>query len=387
MMTVRPASHIHRLLLLLSAAGEFPARSLRLLGSERSYESLVHRLESVQQFRAVDGTDLGSYKLLNVSGRRERRTIRFYKGGLPLLNALDPAAFGYYMATTGGHRFSGSDAHVQRNHRVAEALAMCMAAGVESCPYRLPPLQKQDIRRTIPTSPSFYLAREIKRLDQAAELNKTIFTRLAGALFCPDACYPVYNTRGAAMKWSGMGEFKTAHHLVEVARMNAGLDRADHALLLGERMDVALQTLLESDRSRRLELRFDRIYPHVHFIPMDGQGVRQLKILTLPNWHEQMLSAIFPPELRLPGPGSMECDARRGDTLIFSHLDGDIARLIRLRQTLEYAAPPFEVLCYPWQVVFLREYLGGVGQVRLREVTMDALEEALGVAPPKEVLP
>lgn len=377
-MTVRPASHIHRLLLLLSAAGEFPTRSLHLLGSERSYSALVHRLESVQQFRAADGTDLGSYKLLTVSGRRERRTIRLYKGGLPLLNALEPAALSYYLSATGGHRFSGSDAHVQRNHRVAESLAMCMAAGVECCPYRLPPLQKQDIRHTILTSPSFYLARDVKRLDQATELNKTIFTRLTGALFSPGICYAVYNTRGAAMKWSGMGEFKTANHLVEVARMNAGLDRVDHALLLGERMDVAFQTLLESDQSRRLELRFDCIYPHVHFIPMSDDGIRLLKLLTLPDWHEQMLSAIFPAELRLPGPGTIECDARRDGILILSHLDGDIARLVRLRQGLEYSKAPFEVLCYSWQTSFLREYLGG--RVQLRELAMDALEEVLGAA-------
>lgn len=377
-MTLRPASHIHRLLLLLSAAGEFPAHSLHLLGSERSYDALVHRLETVQQFRAADGTDLGAYKLLTVSGRRERRTIRLYKGGLPLLNALDPAALSYYLAATGGHRFSGSDAHVQRNHRVAESLAVCMAAGVESCPYRLPPLQKQDIRHIIPTSPSFYLARDVKRLDEAAELNKTIFTRLTGALFSPGTCYAVYNTRGAAMKWSGMGEFKTAHHLVEVARMNAGLDRVDHALLLGERMDIALQTLLASDQSHRLELRFDRIYPHVHFIPMDAQGIHLLKLLTLPNWRERMLSAIFPAELRLAGPCTIECDARRGDMLILSHLDGDIARLVRLRQALEYSEVPFEVLCYSWQAAFLHEYLGG--RVRLREIAMDALEEVLGAA-------
>lgn len=30
-----------------------------------------------------------------------------------------------------------------------------------------------------------------------------------------------------------MGEFKTANHLTEVARMNAGVDRVDRALLLG----------------------------------------------------------------------------------------------------------------------------------------------------------
>ena len=379
MITVRPGSHVYRLLLFLAATGEYPAHSLRLLGSERSYESLVHRLEDVQSFRTGDGTDLGSYKLLNVSGRRDRRTIRLFKNALPLLNALHPAALNCYLSNTGGHRFSGSDAHVQRNHRVAESMAICLGAGVEVRSYMLPPLQKRDILKTVPASPSFYVARELKRLDQAAELNKTIFTRLTGALFAPGVCYAVYNTRGAAMKWSGMGEFKTAQHLTEVARMNAGLGRVERALLLGERMEVALQTLMESDTSKRMELRFDRIYPHIHFIPMDEQGIRLLKILTLPDWHEQMLSAVFPAELRVPGPGVIEYDALREGTFILSHLDGDIARLVRLRQALECSDTPFEVLCFPWQADFLHQYLGG--RVRLREIAMDALEDALGLPP------
>ena len=37
----------------------------------------------------------------------------------------------------------------------------------------------------------------------------------------------------------------------------------------------------------------------------------------------------------------------------------------------------FEVLCFPWQSGFLHEYLGR--RVELREITLDALEEALGL--------
>ena len=76
MVTLRPGSHVWRLLTVLSAAGEFPAQSLHLLGSGRTLEKLVHRLESPQEVRSLDGAVLGSYKLLTVSGRREKRTIR-----------------------------------------------------------------------------------------------------------------------------------------------------------------------------------------------------------------------------------------------------------------------------------------------------------------------
>lgn len=315
--------------------------------------------------------------MLTVSGKRDKRTIRLYKNALPLLQALHPAALEQYLTLSGGHRFSGSDAHIQRNHRVAETLAVCLEAGIEFRPYILPTLQKQRIAQIVPALPAFYIARSLKRLD-STEMNKTIFTRLTGALFAYETCWAVYNTRGAVMKWSGMGEFKTAQHLAELARTNAGLPRADHALLLGESMDVALRTMEESDKSRRMELRFDRIYPHVHFIPLNRQGIRLLKILTLPNWNEQLLSAVFPSEWRATDPGLLEHDAQRDGAFILSYLDGDLARLLRLRQALEHSYVPCEVVCFPWQTEFVRAYLGG--RVALREVDMDALEAALGLA-------
>lgn len=67
------------------------------------------------------------------------------------------------------------------------------------------------------------------------------------------------------MKWNGMGEFKALHSLTELARMNAGVQSIDSAILLGESYDTALTTLLESDKNRRLELRFDGIYRHIYF--------------------------------------------------------------------------------------------------------------------------
>ena len=212
MITLRPGSHVYRLLLLLAIAGEYPMRSLHLLGSSRTLEDLVHRLEHVQDFRTSTGADLGSCKMITTSGRGERRTIRLYKSALPLLQTLHPAALAHYLDITRNHRFSGSAEHIERNHRVAETVAMCLVADVE-------------------TRPFLYTAKSVKRLDHA-EMNKTIFTRLTGALFSPGYCYAVYNTRNAVMKWSGMGEFKTARHLEELSRMNAGPARADHALLL-----------------------------------------------------------------------------------------------------------------------------------------------------------
>lgn len=72
----------------------------------------------------------------------------------------------------------------------------------------------------------------------------------------------------------------------------------------------------------------------------------------------------------------MEYDAQNGNTLILSHLDGDIARLVRVRQALEHSKVPYEIMCFPWQCPFLHGYIGPRAQ--LREISMTDLEAALG---------
>ena len=377
MITIRSGSYVHQLLTLLSVAGEYPTSSLNILGNERVVKALVHRLESVQDVRKENETTVYSTKLLTVSGSRETRTVRLYKGALPILNELHPDALGYYLYSFHDHKFSGDEYHMWRNHRVGEALAMGMMAGIEIRGYVLPKLQMTEIRRTVPNHPSFYIARDFKKLD-TAEFNKTMFTRIVGAIFYPGGVYAVYNTREAVMKWSGLGEFKAAQHLLDLSRMNAGINEVSSALLFGKSHDIVLKTLIESDRSRRLELRFDRIYPHVHFLPLDQNGVRLLRILTLPDWNEKLLSALFAPEMRPQGYGFMEYDAYWENRYIYSHLDSDIARLIRFRQALETQKNGrFEVICFPWQAGFLREYLGE--RVTLKQIEMASLEAALGI--------
>lgn len=134
--------------------------------------------------------------------------------------------------------------------------------------------------------PSFYLAKSLKQVG-GIEQNKTMFTRMVGAIFTPGAVYAVYNTRGAVMKWSGMGEFKALQNLIEIGRLNAGNVKTDAAILFGQSDEIALGTLIESDKSRRMELRFDSIYRHVHFVPMNDFGIKLLRLLSLPDWDEK----------------------------------------------------------------------------------------------------
>ena len=374
MVHFRPGSQAWQLITLLSVVGEFPFGSLSLLGSERVYKALVSRLTAVQTFRHFQSGAEITCKLLTVSGKGASKTIRLYKGALPILDWVHPGAYGYYMEAFWNHRFPGDAAHRERNHRVAETAAICMRAGIEPRPYLLPRLQNETRLSVMSSQVALYLAKDLKRIGQT-EMNKTMFTRMTGVIFSSGSCYAVYNTREAVMKWSGMGEFKALHSLTEIVRLNAGISQVNAAVLFGQSEEVALKTLLESDRSRRMDFRFDSIYAHIYFVPMDANGVRQLRILTSPDWNARLLDLLFEPEARSYGRGLFEYDACVDGVYVLSHLDGDLARLIRFREAIECQTGSFEVLCFPYQAGFLRVYIGQLAGIKT--IGMELVEAEL----------
>lgn len=368
-------SHVHRLVTVLSFVGEYPAHSLHLLGKERVMKELVHRLTVTQTFRNDETGEEHTCCLLTVTGKGREKSVRFYKAGLAILGWVHPDAYDYYMRSFWNHRFPGDKAHRERHHRVAEAAVLCMRAGLEVRPYMLPQLQNRGLYQVVPENPVFYLAKDIKRVGET-EMNKTMFTRMTGAVFSPGGCYAVYNTRASAMKWSGMGEFKALHSLMEIGRMNAGVSEVESAVLLGESGEVALKTLLASEESKRLEFRFDGIYRHIYFIAMNETGIRQLKLLMLSDWKEKMQEALFDEENLAFDKGIFEYDAFVDGVYVFSHLDSDLARLIRFKEAVTGGDGRYEVVCYPHQLRFLKEYLGG--RVGYKTIGMELLEAALG---------
>ena len=376
MLTLRPGSQAFLLVSLLAVTGEFPLRSLHLLGSERVLRELVRRGSGRQVIRNSDGCAQVDTRLFQISGRGRDKSLRLYKGALSVLDWLHPAAYRYYMDSFYGHHFPGDSAHRERNHRVAEAAAMLMRSGVEIRPYLLPALQTESIRQTVTGRHAFYFARDLKKL-RAGEQNKTMFTRTVGALLSTGSCYAVYNTRASAMKWNGLGEFKALHSLNELARMNAGTG-TDSAILFGASEETVLSALAASAHPNRPEFRFDRIYPHIHFVPLDSFGARMLKLLLTPDRNRKMLSALFDPEDRVKNEmGLTERDAVVGGVSVLSHFDGDIARLMRFREAAELYGDKYEVLCFPEQAGFVTEYMGALAAVRT--ITLDEIEETMGL--------
>ena len=376
MVQFRPGSHVSKLVALLSFVGEFPFLSLGLLGSERVYKALVVKLCAPEVFRNTQTGNELSCRLFTVTGSGRTKTVRLYKRALPILEWVHPGAYQYYMDSFWKHHFPGDMQHLDRNHRVAETAAVCMQAGIELRPYLLPKLQNEAISSVVPKKPSMYLARDIKKVS-GSETNKTAFTRMTGAAFYPGGCYGVYNTRDAAMKWNGMGEVKTVYYLTELARLNAGVQTVDSTILFGASEEIALQSFSEKSAGQRKIVQPDAAYQHIHFVPLNKMGIRQMRILTVPNWKERILDALFLPETRSYGIGRFEYDACVEGGYVFSHLDGDLNRLIRFKEAIEHIPGPFEVLCFPHQVEFLREYLEG--RAVIKTIELEAIEEALEI--------
>lgn len=374
MIHFRPGSHAYDIVSVIGITGEFPYRSVRLFGNARTYKVLIGRLCEVQTFRDYNSGDEMTCRLLTVTGKSFGKTVRLYKAAIPILRWISPYAEENYLSASWNHGFPGDISHTERNHRVAEAAIMCIRAGIKSRPYELPKLQNEVIKRMEFNQPSFYFAKSLKHIGQT-EMNKTMFTRIAGAIFINHNCYAVYNTRNAVMKWNGMGEFKTLHSLIEVARLNAGVSQIDTAILFGESYKTAYKTMLENQKNRRLEFRFDGIYRHIHFVPMNEFGIRLLKILILPDRKQKLLDLLFEPECQSNDLGAFEYDAYINGVYVLSFLDSDIARLMRFSEARSYRTEMLEVLCFPEQVELIKNHLGSY--VSIKTIGLEQIEDAL----------
>ena len=378
MITIRPGSHVHTLLTVLSFVGEYPVTALRLLGSVRSYKDLIYKLSMPQEFRFPDKEKHFTCRLLTVSGKGKRKTIRLHKSALPLLKYWDEDACETYMAEYDGHTFSGNARHVERNHLVAEVAIMCMKAGIQANPLDTPDVMDEDIRTLQMKEPYFYFSRELKRVNDY-ELNKIRFTRIAGAIAYSGGAYAVYNHREGMQKWMGEGERKIRLHLQEVFFPMKVFEfpLREAAVMFGKDYSVALDMLREMKATKKMDNGLFSVYKNIFFVPQNEFGVKLLRVLTTPDWKERILEWAFDDDDRSYDRGIFTYDAYIDGVFEFSFLDGDLARLFRFREAILDREGEYRIICYPEQVPFLKEYFGDM--VELESVKMDEIRDILEI--------
>ena len=378
MITIRPGSHVHTLLTVLSFVGEYPVTALGFLGSVRSYKDLIYKLSMPQEFRFPDSEERFSCRLLTVSGKGKRKTIRLHKSALPLLKHWDKDAYDNYMIEYDGHTFSGNPRHVERNHLVAEVAVMCMKAGIEANPLYTPDVMDDDIRTLQMKEPYFYFSRELKRVNDY-ELNKIRFTRLAGAVAYPGGAYAAYNHREGMQKWMGEGERKIRLHLQEIFYPMKAFEfpLREAAIMFGKGYSVALDMLREMKEKKNLDNGLFSIYKNIFFVPQNEFGVRLLRVLTTIDWKEKILEWAFDDEDRSYDRGIFTYDAYVDGVFEFSFLDGDLGRLFRFREAILDRDGKYRIICYPEQLAFLEEYFGDMAE--METVKMNDLQDVLEI--------
>ena len=374
MIAIREGSLISKLLYVLTIAGEFPMCSISLFGSYKSHIRLIRKATAPCEYLNCKTKERYTTKLLTIVGKGSQKSLRMLSGAYTILEWLGISKL--YAALYGEYRFTGKITERERMHRVAEGYAMSYLAGIEINPMQIPQLQMESIKNIFGDRQCYYGSKFLKSFEKL-EMNKNAYTRIVGAVFSNHNVYAVYNTRGQIMKWSKGGERKALINLEEISTMNAGVHRIGSAILFGKNSKVALDTLNQTDNTKRLEFSFDAIYSHIHFIPLDANGVRQLRLLCVENWREELLSALFPDEMRSYDEGGFEYDASIGRKFIFTFFDGDIAKLKRFRFVAQRTDGEYEALCFPFQVNLLKSYLGDL--VKIKTVNLEVIENALGI--------
>ena len=374
MKILKPGSQLHRLISLLSVCGEFPVKSLDLLGNKRLYRRVVSECTipvTVQNYATKETISLP--KIFILTGKGRMKSIRLYKGARPILTWIGEGE--YYDSICYGYNMPMTTAHVDRNHRVAETLAAFMDAGFYYLPHTLPKLKSEGMNRIITTQPLAYPSRMLKFSDDG-EVNKTGFSRITGAVFAGDDCYAVYNTRNAVMKWSGEGETKMKVNINILSIVNSGVDHARLPMLFfGASHEIAFRSMLAMRKSTNARSRFDMFYPRIHFIPLNQYGAKFLKFISIPGWREHLLELLFG-EDQIAKLTSFEYDAKINGTYILSHLDSDLCRLNRFREAIiDEPDSKYEALCFEWQYDFVKKYLGDLAKVTV--ISFDEVDKEM----------
>ena len=366
--TMKKDSQLYRLISLLSVCGEYPVRSLHMLGNKRMYRKIVDECMQPLTVRNPETAEAITLpRLFNLCGKGRLKSIRLYSGALPILKWLDEGE--YYDAISNGHNMPMNDQHLDRNHRVAEVLAVCRDAGIEIFPHNLPNFQRDEFDTIIPLrQPFFMTSRMLKWFGGNDAANKTNFTRMVGALFISDTDYFVYNTRYTPMKWSGSGEIKAKINVRTLLKKPPFHEA--YSMLFADSGEIAMNAFLSTQKIRISNYHFHGIYEKVHFIPLNEYGARFLRFFTVRGWHDYLTKIILEID-ELPNRNYYAYDNYDDGIYSLVWLDGDLRRL--------WSASKFEgdlrVYCFEWQKDFVRNFLGD--DVEITTVNFDKVEQRL----------
>lgn len=197
----------------------------------------------------------------------------------------------------GKHSWSGNATTIERNHRVAEIVAMMGRVGIEYRPWEQTVLQTEMRKRDNVKEVSFYASKSLKQQEDGS--TKQIgFTRFTGALVGPAESVLVYNTRKSVMKWGGKGESKARTNVHRYTKLNTQSGDIRKMILVSSDFETAMATILQTEKDEAVEnfkqkkkkrqsyvahTSMTGMYRTIHYVPLSEFGAKQLKMLSIPD--------------------------------------------------------------------------------------------------------
>lgn len=118
MLLITRGSHAYKIIMLLLITGEFPFRSLGLLGNERSIKETAVRMTQLHDIHIKDSEKTYRCRLITISGKSTLKTLRLCRAGFELIADEMPDLFKSYLLDTNGHRFHSEPYRIERHHRI-----------------------------------------------------------------------------------------------------------------------------------------------------------------------------------------------------------------------------------------------------------------------------
>lgn len=369
-------SHQYSLISMLSVVGEIPTSAFNLVGNSRTIPDLVRRLNRRHKVVGEDGQTIDNCRIIKIIGKGDKRRIRLHKSGLEILDWLGTKE--YYMSAFQNNKFSGSQGHLNRNFRNAEAMLMLAKSGVEFRPQYLPELQCEVKLNQVLEGAAFYPARLLKTIGDSEDTYKKLaFTRFVGMLISYDELYAVYNFREEWKVSSFYGEDKAKNAIQFIAGLNYKLKPKASAIVIGDDFDVAREILLRSHLDRRKKIRITSAYNHLYYIPKTDFGIRMLRFFCVPEFSEKIKTSLYQKKYLDEKEDEFEYDIFKDGRYYLSILDGNIGRMERYWSFLHEHKYKGKVICYPEQEQMVKSYFGN--KVEILKVNISEIEEILDV--------
>lgn len=364
----------YQLVSLLCVVGEFPMKSVHLLGNEVWYKRLIKEMSTKQTYHNSITGEKHTCTALSIC-KNEYPSVRLKKAALPLMEWVGGAK--HWEEAWGKHSWSGCSTTIERNHRVAEVVAMMDGAGLEYRPWKQTLLQIDTRNKDNVKKVSYYTSKVFKQ-NRDGEIRQTGFARFTGAMVGPTESMLVYNTRKSVMKWGGKGESKARSNVHRYTKLNTQSGDIRKMILLSSDFETAMATILQTEKDEATE-KFKQkrkrkqsyvthtsmtgMYRTIYYVPLNEFGSKMLKMLSIPDSREKALSLFYNEEELSHGEGSLIFDAYRNGRYVLSYLDGDVVRLKLFKESIERQRERGEnlyyaVLCFPEQKEELIEYLG-----------------------------